>query len=225
MTTEEFIQRAREIHGDKYDYSKVEYINLSTKVCIICPEHGVFWQRPDVHLRGSGCSRCAGFRGPRKPNGYWNYKTCYEKARQCKTRKEFQRASFAAYNKAKVNGWLDDYTWFVNGIKNRPKQTSKWTYEACMEEAKKYKKIGDFSKGSNTAYKVAKSNGWLKEYHWLPRLIRPKGYWDIFENVERESKKYKTKSGFHKGCQYACNSARKHKWLDILFPNYKKHIV
>ena len=39
LTTEEFIKRAKEVHGDKYDYSKVEYINSKTKVCIICPKH------------------------------------------------------------------------------------------------------------------------------------------------------------------------------------------
>ena len=46
LTTIDFIIRAKEVHGDKYDYSKVEYVNNKTKVCIICPEHGEFWQRP-----------------------------------------------------------------------------------------------------------------------------------------------------------------------------------
>ena len=58
LTTEEFVERAKRIHGDKYDYSKVEYINNYTKVCIICPKHGEFWQRPDKHLIGHGCSLC-----------------------------------------------------------------------------------------------------------------------------------------------------------------------
>ena len=58
MTTEEFIQKAKAVHGDKYDYSKVEYVNAITKVCIICPKHGEFWQRPAEHLRGNGCSKC-----------------------------------------------------------------------------------------------------------------------------------------------------------------------
>lgn len=57
-TLEYFISKAREIHGDKYDYSKVEYVNNKTKVCIICPEHGEFWQRPDKHLQGHGCTYC-----------------------------------------------------------------------------------------------------------------------------------------------------------------------
>ena len=58
LSLEEFIEKAKEIHGDKYDYSKVEYINTKTKVCIICPEHGEFWQTPGSHLNGSGCPEC-----------------------------------------------------------------------------------------------------------------------------------------------------------------------
>ena len=64
LTTKEFIEKAKQIHGDKYDYSKVEYINNSIKVCIICPEHGEFWQNPNSHLRGSGCCKCANFYKP-----------------------------------------------------------------------------------------------------------------------------------------------------------------
>ena len=54
----EFIRRSIAIHSNKYDYSKVEYQNNSTKVCIICPIHGEFWQRPNDHLRGYGCAKC-----------------------------------------------------------------------------------------------------------------------------------------------------------------------
>lgn len=59
LTTDEFIEKARKIHGNKYDYSKVEYINNYTKVCIICPEHGEFWQTPKDHLNGKGCIKCS----------------------------------------------------------------------------------------------------------------------------------------------------------------------
>lgn len=57
-TTEQFVAEAKAIHGDKYDYSKVSYINNSTKVCIVCPQHGEFWQYPKVHLKGNGCRKC-----------------------------------------------------------------------------------------------------------------------------------------------------------------------
>ena len=60
ITTEEFIKRSNEIHSDKYDYSKVMYIDNKTKVCIICPEHGEFWQNPHVHMKGFGCIFCSG---------------------------------------------------------------------------------------------------------------------------------------------------------------------
>ena len=55
-----FIAQAKEVHGDKYDYSKVEYVNDRDKVCIICPEHGEFWQSPGKHIRGNGCPKCNG---------------------------------------------------------------------------------------------------------------------------------------------------------------------
>ena len=57
---EQFIEKSKEVHGDKYDYSKIEYVNDSTKVCIICPKHGEFWQRPNDHLDGHGCIKCMG---------------------------------------------------------------------------------------------------------------------------------------------------------------------
>lgn len=58
MNTEDFIERAKDVHGDKYDYSKSEYINKNTKVCIICPEHGEFWQKAEDHYSGHGCRKC-----------------------------------------------------------------------------------------------------------------------------------------------------------------------
>lgn len=60
LTTEEFIEKATAVHDGKYDYSKSHYINTATKVCIICPDHGEFWQVPNNHLLGAGCPKCAG---------------------------------------------------------------------------------------------------------------------------------------------------------------------
>ena len=59
FSNEEFIEKARKIHGDKYDYSKVEYIKNDIEVCIICPKHGEFWQTPANHLQGNGCRKCS----------------------------------------------------------------------------------------------------------------------------------------------------------------------
>ena len=64
--TENFINKAKKIHGDKYDYSKVEYVNSKTKVCIICPKHGEFWQEPRHHLSKHGCPMCGKENSDRK---------------------------------------------------------------------------------------------------------------------------------------------------------------
>jgi hypothetical protein len=59
-TTEEFIKEAIKTHGDKYDYSLVNYINAKTKVNIICPIHGEFEQTPRYHIAEQNCPKCSG---------------------------------------------------------------------------------------------------------------------------------------------------------------------
>lgn len=59
-TTVDFIEKSRQVHGDKYDYYKVEYVNNRTKVVITCPIHGDFLQSPNHHANGHGCPKCKG---------------------------------------------------------------------------------------------------------------------------------------------------------------------
>lgn len=59
VTTKDFIEKAKRIHGERYDYSKTEYKNSSTKIKIICPTHGIFLQEPSSHLNGRGCPYCS----------------------------------------------------------------------------------------------------------------------------------------------------------------------
>jgi len=58
FSTEEFIEKAKNTHGDKYDYSLVEYVSSYVKIKIICKEHKIFEQMANYHLRGSGCPKC-----------------------------------------------------------------------------------------------------------------------------------------------------------------------
>lgn len=58
LTTEEFIEKARKVHGAKYDYSGVNYIDTETPITIICSTHGPFHQKPHYHLAGCGCPYC-----------------------------------------------------------------------------------------------------------------------------------------------------------------------
>lgn len=60
LSTEKFIEKSKIIHGNKYDYSKTNYINYNTKVCITCFVHGEFKQYPGDHYsKGCGCPKCA----------------------------------------------------------------------------------------------------------------------------------------------------------------------
>jgi len=59
----EFIQKAKHIHGNKYDYSLTIYKSIYTKIKIICPKHGIFNQVAHDHLKGRGCSKCKSSKG------------------------------------------------------------------------------------------------------------------------------------------------------------------
>jgi hypothetical protein len=59
LNTEQFIAKAKRVLGDKYDYSLVSYETAKLPVKIVCPAHGEFEQKPQDHLSGSGCRKCA----------------------------------------------------------------------------------------------------------------------------------------------------------------------
>jgi len=60
IDTKVFIQEAHDVHGPLYNYTRTNYKNRSTKIEIICPIHGSFFQTPTSHLSGSGCLECKG---------------------------------------------------------------------------------------------------------------------------------------------------------------------
>ena len=65
-TTESFIEAAKKVQGNYYDYSESVYVNAKTKLKIICPKHGEFWQIPTNHLKGVRCPHCGGEAGGQK---------------------------------------------------------------------------------------------------------------------------------------------------------------
>jgi len=70
-TTQQFIEKSKLIHGDKYDYSLVDYKGSFKEVKIVCKEHGIFKQSPHVHLSGSICKKCSD--SNRKIPSIWKY--------------------------------------------------------------------------------------------------------------------------------------------------------
>ena len=73
--TNTFKIQATVIHNSFYNYSKTEYFNARTKVCIICPTHGEFYQTPDHHLQGKGCAKCRHSIGEDK---IYTFLTCHK---------------------------------------------------------------------------------------------------------------------------------------------------
>ena len=67
LNKEIFVDRSNKKHTNFYDYSRVNYIDNSTKVEIGCPIHGWFWQRPSSHMKGYGCPKC----GRERSNKSW----------------------------------------------------------------------------------------------------------------------------------------------------------
>lgn len=63
-----FLEKAKDKHGELYDYTKVKYTKMQDKVCIICPKHGEFWQKPYKHLNGQGCPICGQIKANQNQN-------------------------------------------------------------------------------------------------------------------------------------------------------------
>ena len=153
-------------------------------------------------------------------NGKWNRKRCYEEALKYKSASEFGRANSSAYDSARRNGWLDDYTWFVKLWER------KWDKETCLNAAKKYKTRSEFPKGDTGAYNKAIRLGWIDDYTWLTsRKQKPQGYWDNYEHCYEEAKKYKNRKSFENNCKGGYLKACRNGWLDdyTWFEEKQKH--
>ena len=102
-----------------------------------------------------------------RPNSKWNYQTCLEESKKYSTRNEFAVGCSGAYHIARKNNWLDDYTWLpVNACKLKY-INSKWNYENCYKEAKKYKSRTEFARKNNSAYNSARHHKWIDDYTWF----------------------------------------------------------
>ena len=103
----------------------------------------------------------------------WTYEACYELAKQCVSRSDFKKHNAQAYKVSRINGWLDDYTWFRSGFEIYYETGIKWTYENTKEESKKYTSRQEFCDNCVGGYTRALKQGWLDDFTWLkPKLIK-----------------------------------------------------
>ena len=225
LPAEDFFISAKTIHGDKYDYSKVKYVNKRTKVCIVCPEHGDFWQSPQKHLAGQGCVKChrksmakryslGKEKFIEKANvvhkGIYDYSAVeYVNSHSYVTIICPLHGPFIQIPSSHLKGHgCPKCADIENGLRKR-----KWTYEKCRDEARKYKTKVEFQQGSSGAFKYAYDKGILKDFDWFEELKKPNGYWNK-ARCEEEARKYHSKKDFLQGCPAAHGAATKNGWLD-----------
>lgn len=87
----------------------------------------------------------------------------------------------------------------------------KWTYDECIELARKYICSSDLKKHEQRAYKAAQKNGWLKDYNWFIPHFHPIKW--TYESCYLEAKKYKNRVQFEKSNESAYNKALHNYWL------------
>ena len=176
LTTEEFIKKAQAVHGDRYDYSKVEYVGTKIKVCIVCKEHGEFLQSPQKHLSGQGCVKCHRKSMAKRyslgeekfiekansvHNGFYDYSEVdYVNGH---TPIKIICPLYGVFNQGPVSH-LQGHRCPICAAKANAERNRKWTYETCRNEARKYKNRRHFQKGSMAAYTKAWKHGWLDEF-------------------------------------------------------------
>jgi predicted GIY-YIG superfamily endonuclease len=137
----------------------------------------------------------------------WTKEDCCAESKKYKTIKEFAKENGTAYNFARENNLINDFYW----LERRQKYNGYWTFERCLEEAKKYSFKNNFIINSPGAYNSALRNGWLKNYTWLKLKRNPPGYW-TFERCLEEAKKYGSIFSLKNNCYGAYNKIVKHKW-------------
>jgi len=175
ITNDKFIERSKKIHGDKYDYSNLEYIHITKPVKIICKVHGEFVQKPREHFSGCGCYKCANRivntedfiekANVRHTNLYDYSKVEYKSAREkiiisCKTHGEFlqspndhlngcgcQKCGLGNYSKICIE-WLES----IMKNENIFIQHANNGGEITININKKLLKFDGFCKETNTVY-------------------------------------------------------------------------
>lgn len=184
LTLDEFIERAKEVHVDKYDYSKVEYVNNYTKVCIICRNCGdEFWQTPGDHLRGRGCRNCS-FKRRKNPisKKRWDIDSACKVAKKYKLLYDFREKDYGAYIYLRKKGMIKNMEWLK-------KKRKHWSDDDVIKESKKYSSRSNFCRESHVAYLIALKNNMLDSMTWLvPKNNNYKDGHAIYSYIDENNK-------------------------------------
>ena len=145
----------------------------------------------------------------------WDEKSCLDEALKYTKKCDFKKYSNGAYASSVKHGWYDSYTWFGKNKNNNTHKAGYWTYEACYNEALKYKSRKEFEKKCETAAKKAWKNKWMADYTWF-EAPRRKNYWN-YETCKKASKECLTRTEFARKYDTAYKMSKKNKWLEEFY--------
>ena len=138
----------------------------------------------------------------------WTKEKCFDEAKKYKRKIDFYKKSQSAWIAAKKNGWLKDYVWLTSTKNGK----NYWTYDKCLECAKKSTSKKDFEKNYFQAYRKARLAGWLKDYTWFKRpMAHNKKY--THEFCKKEINNYKKISDIP---YRMIKSIRENDWKDLI---------
>jgi hypothetical protein len=155
-----------------------------------------------------------------KPRNYWTKERCHEEALKFSVKEHWKKGHPKSYQAAQRNGWVDELTKHTIEV---CKPSGYWTKERCIEDAKKYDTIKEWTNSNTTPITNARINGWLDECTaHMVRKIKPSGYWLIKENCIEEALKYsKIKDWSHKSSA-SYKQSRANGWYDECIAHMKK---
>lgn len=158
-----FLINAKEIHGDYYDYTRVEYVNMETKICIICPKHGEFYTTPVNHLTMQyKCKKCSHPKNINHPGGY---------SGKYKHEPEYELYLY------KVKLYNETENFYKVGLSNNPEVRFKhFPYKVEIISLEKGKLGNLFPKEQELIIN-------LKQYEYVPK-IHFKGYSECFTKLK-----------------------------------------
>lgn len=197
-TTEEFVDKARKVHGHKYNYSKVEYIKGSLKVLIICKLHGEFMQTPQSHLKGSGCPICS-------RHVKYTKEVCLNEAKKYSSRGDFKKYSPKIYDTACNKHWIDEIcSHMIGKVRYKP---GWWDdINNCIETASLYSTPQELMRAEKGCHASICKHKW-QDICYKHMKYRTREY--SFNQLQQIARKCRTHREFREKFSGAYSSAKK----------------
>jgi superfamily II DNA or RNA helicase len=141
---------------------------------------------------------------------YWTRERCINDAQKYETKKEWTKNSSGAVHSARDNGWFEECAKHMIQI---IKPSGYWTFEKCIESAKKYDTVNEWSKNEQPAYQSARKNGWIEECCKHMIIGKNAGFWTKEKCIE-DAKKFLTRRDWMRNNTTPYSVARINGWLE-----------